>query len=87
MVIKGMNSIGDDSYFIRLKDNKENYIHFGGDNPSNPKEEVAYVVKKGLIGACGFHKVQGENFIKMSGADNLELVKMSDVVKDDGTSN
>ncbi len=86
-ITHGLNYISADSYFIRLKDNKDWFIHFEGDNPENPKQEVIYRVKEGAKGAGVFHKEQGSNFIIMEGADNLELVKVTDVLGNDGTLN
>lgn len=87
MNLKGLNSISADSYFIRLKDNKETFLHFEGDNPDNPKEEVVYRLKQGTVGAGIWHKKEAEALIQMSGANNLEMVKASEIIKDDGTRN
>jgi hypothetical protein len=83
-IFKGINAIGDDSYFIRLKDNKDTYVHYESQDSKN----MTYRLKEGLNGAAGWHKKEGENFILESGADNLELVKISDILgKNDGSLN
>jgi len=86
-VTSGLNYISGDSYFIRLKDKKDFFIHFEGDNPENPDKEVIYRVKEGAEGAGIFHKEQAENFIMMSDYDNMELVKVTDILVNDGTLN
>ncbi len=78
-----LNAIGADSYFIRLKDQQVYFLHLEGES----KEEYDYMVKPGTVGACIFHKEQGEEFIKTSGYDNLELVKVLEVVGNDGSLN
>lgn len=77
VITKGLDSISDDSYFIRLKDDIESYLHLEEDN----KDNYVYKVKKGTIGACGWHKKEGERFINESGRTNLELVNMKDVIR------
>jgi hypothetical protein len=87
MIYTGTNTIGNDSYFIRLKDNKNTFIHFEGNNPNDPKEDAVYRAKEGIKGACIFHKKQGEGFIKHSGASNLELVRVKSLIAPDKTEN
>ncbi len=83
MLTKGLNSLPLDTYFIRLTDNKEFYIHLDEHNADN----YVYKVKKGLEGACGWSKVNGEKFINDSGKGNMELVKVLEVLGNDGTLN
>ena len=83
IITKGMNSLPLDSYFIRLSNDKDQYIHLEEDNDDN----YVYKVKKGTTGACGWHKKEGEEFIKMSGYPNLELVKVLSILGNDGTLN
>ena len=83
IITKGLNSISKDSYFIRLIDDKEYYMHLEEDNDDN----YVYNVKKGTVGACGWHKKEGEEFIKMSGRTNLELVKVLEILGNDGSLN
>lgn len=83
ILIKGINAIGDDAYFIRLKDNKETYVHY----ESQDSESKTYRLKEGLKGAAGWHKKVGEIFIKESKDDNLELVKVSDILGNDSSLN
>ena len=78
MIYKGANSIGSDAYFIRLTDNKEYFIHINEDG---------YIVKLGMIGACIWHEKEGKKFIKESRANNLELVKVQEILTNDGSKN
>lgn len=82
-IIKGINAIGNDAYFIRLKDDKDTYVHYESQDSKN----MTYRLKKGLKGAAGWHKKEGENFILESKADNLELVKCIEVLGNDGSLN
>ncbi len=83
IIKRGMNSISLDSYFIRLTDKKNFYMHLEEDNNDN----YVYKVKEGTVGACGWHKKEGEEFIRMHGYTNLELVKMLEILGNDGTLN
>jgi len=85
-IIKGINNIGEELYFIRLKDNANGYIHFEGDNPKN-NDEVVYCVKEGNVGACIWKEKQGKAFIKQTQAGNLEMVKVREVVGNDSSMN
>lgn len=86
ILIKGINAIGDDAYFIRLKNDKESYVHY--ESEDRQKGTATYRVKKGLgKGVAGWHKKEGENFISESNADNLELVKVSDILGNDSSLN
>jgi hypothetical protein len=85
-IFSGTNSIGDDAYFLRLSDRKECYIHPEGDNPKNT-EEVIYRVKEGLKGAGIWHKEQALELLKEIGAPNVELVKVSELIKDTTSKN
>ncbi len=83
MIVQGLNSISDDSYFIRLKQDKDQYVHLEAED----KEKYVYRIKKGTVGACGWHKKEGEEWIASTKANNLELVKMSEILGNDGTLN
>lgn len=83
---EGLNSIDKDSYFIRLSDKKDHFIHFEGDNP-NDDSEIVYRVINGEKGACIWHKKEAEAFIKYIGKSNVEMVKVTDVLKNDGSLN
>ena len=83
MKLKGLNALGNDCYFIRLTDNKDYYIHLKSEDNKN----YEYVVEKGINGACGWHKKEGEEWIKTTGANNLELIEAIKVLKNDGTLN
>jgi len=83
---EGLNSIDKDSYFIRLSDRKDHFIHFEGDNPDDDSE-VVYRVIKGEKGACVWHKKECKAFIKNIGKSNVEMVKVTDVLKNDGSLN
>jgi len=90
---EGLNSIDKDSYFIRLSDKKDHFIHFEGDNPNDrldkfnpmskyPPVGVTYRVIKGEKGACIWHKKEAEKFIEsVFGRQNIEMVKVTDVLK------
>lgn len=79
--LKGVNSIGADSFFIRLKDKADFFVHYEGVNPSN-NSEVVYLIRQGAVGACVWKKDKGLAFITHSGASNLELVPVKEVVSD-----
>ena len=83
--LKGINSIGDDSYFLRLTDRPDHFIH--PDPSLETRDEAGYRVNKGAEGAAVFHKAQAKNFIKMSGAPNLEMVRVKDVLGNDNSTN
>lgn len=83
---EGINTIGEDAYFIRLSNLKNHYIHFEGDNPKD-ESEVVYRVKEGTKGACVWRKKEGEEFIKYTGKNNLELVSVKSVLGNDGSLN
>ncbi|MBY0485926.1 MAG: hypothetical protein K2P85_01845 [Flavobacteriaceae bacterium] len=66
-------------YFIRLSDNKESFVHIEN---TFKFMEANYVVKHSKIGACIWEKEKAEMFIKEAGADNLEMVKASELLLD-----
>lgn len=89
IAVTGLNMIGSDAYFIRLKDNKNSFIH---PDPSRETEnEVVYVVAEGPVGAAIFHKKQAENFIFQSFIENqvgnMELVSAKEVIGNDNSEN
>lgn len=79
MIKTGLNSISGDSYFIKLNNMENYYLHFNG--------EGEYEARKGLEGAAIWHKEQGEAFIALSPYTNLELVNIKKVLPNDGTLN
>lgn len=81
--LTGLNAIGNDYYFIRLTDRPKYFVHLESTEGAN----ITYIIKKGTNGACAFSKEQGEEWIKASGAENLELIKVMKVLKNDGTLN
>lgn len=87
--IRGMNAIGDDAYFIRMKDNKNIFLH--PDPSKETEKEVVYVLVEGTIGAAIFHKKQAENMIfhayMESTASNLEMVGVKEIVGNDSSLN
>lgn len=83
-MIKGLNSIDANSYFIRLTDKKNHYLHYVGENEDG---DLKYEVKEGYSGACVWHKLHGELFIFQSRIPNLELVKVTNIIPNDGTLN
>jgi len=85
IAVTGLNSIGNDAYFIRLKDNKNAFVH---PDPSKETEtEVTYVVNEGPVGAAIFHKEQAENFMLLEKADNLEMVAVREIIGNDNSEN
>jgi hypothetical protein len=85
MELKGINSIGDDSYFIRLSDKNDVYLH--PDKSLETAEEVGYKLIEGTKGAGIWKKQQALNLIMESGASNLEIVKTRDVLGNDSSLN
>jgi len=83
MLLKGLNPISEDSYFIKLTDQEDVYVHPIGDI-SNTEE--AFVIKEGVQGAGIWNKVSAERFIKESEADNLEIVSVRSILIDDGSN-
>ncbi len=81
----GINSIGDDAYFIRLNNDIDNFVH--PEASLETKDEVGYVIKASCVGAAIFTKKVAKNFIMASGADNLEMVKVKDILGNDNSSN
>jgi len=69
----------DDSYFIRLTDQEDVYVHPVGEL-SKSEEEDAFLIKEGVKGAGTWSKSNAERFIKESGADNLEMVSVKSVL-------
>lgn len=84
MLLSGMNIMSEDSYFIRLTDQEDVYVHPIGDITNT---EEAFVVKEGVQGAGIWNKVNAERFIKESEADNLEMVSVRSILIEDGSSN
>ncbi len=83
--IIGLNSIGDDAWFIKLTDQENYFIHFEGEDKVG--ENVVYAPKPGPEGAAIFKKGTGLRFIRESKYDNLTLVKVKDVLPNDGSLN
>ena len=84
MKITGINSIGEDAYFIRVIGDKEHYVHLDEDSTN---EDIIYKIKEGLVGACVFKKDHAEAFISFTKANNIETVRVSDVVGKDASLN
>lgn len=80
-----LNAIGEDAYFIRLSDNKGCFLCYDGE--SKDKTMDKYILRQGHIGACIFVKENGLKFIMQSGAANLELVKVTEIVGNDSSKN
>lgn len=89
VAITGLNKIGFDAYFIRLKDNKTHFIH--PDPTKETEKEVVYVVAEGPVGAVIFHKKQAENFIFQSFIENkvgnMEIVSAKEIIGNDNSEN
>ena len=88
MIFTGTNIVGNDSYFIRLKDNRKSYMHCEGvgENPDDDGQ-VVWRLKEELKGAAIWHKKEAIEFIKHSGAGNLEIVKVKNVLGNDHSGN
>ena len=86
MIYYNLNTLPKDSYFLRLKDNKNCFIHFECDCDDDETESI-YVVQEGVEGAEIFTKEDAYEFIVKSGANNLELVKVISILPNDGTLN
>jgi hypothetical protein len=90
MLLSGINIVSADSYFIKLTDQEDVYVH-----PVNVyapvleegKSEDTFLIKEGVQGAGIWSKSNAELFIKESGADNLEIVSVRSVLGEDGSSN
>lgn len=83
MILQGLNSIGDDSYFIRLTNKKEFFIHLEREDD----KECVYIIREGVAGACIWSKKDGEGFINKCNGSNLELVKVTKILENDGSLN
>ena len=89
IALGGLNVIGDNAYFIRLKDKKNFFLH--PDPSKETEKEITYVVAEGEVGAAIFHKKQAENFIFHSfvedRAGNLEMVAVKEIIGRDNSEN
>jgi len=83
MIFNGLNTLSADSYFVRLTDVDDYYIHFDGIHD----EELHYKVKKGYVVACIFHKREADILLNHINAKNIEIVKVLSVIPNDGTLN
>lgn len=82
--LKGLNVIAKGSCFIRLKNKPDYFVHYLGEKNNEDKQ---YEIRKGYIGACVWTKENAIGFVQYSGAPNLEIVLVTDIVEDDGTRN
>ncbi len=85
MIFNGANYFHNDSYFIRLVDNPDFFLHLEG--TSGDDGSTSYIFKEGTVGACLWRREQGEAMLEFSGADNTELVAAKDILGNDGTLN
>lgn len=84
MIIRnGINSIDKDSCFIRLSNKQGYYLHVEKLN----EKQARYVVKLGTVGAAIWRKESAELFIKESEYNNLEAVKVIDILGTDASMN
>jgi len=87
--LAGRNVIGNDAYFIRLKDNQNAFVH--PDPSKETEKEVVYVIAEGPVGAAIFHKKQAENFIFQSFIENqvgnMEIVSAKEIIGKDNSEN
>ena len=87
MIYDGINSFGDDAYFIELSDNKGCYFHKVGMKKTG---EFIYTIKQGITGAVVMTKENGEKFIKevKNQYPHTKLTSVKDVVGNkDGSLN
>ncbi len=82
--LKGLNMIAQGSCFVRLRNKPDYYVHYLGEKKNG---DVQFEIRKGYIGACVWTKEHAEGFVEYSGAPNLEIVLVTDIVEDDGTRN
>ena len=68
-----------ESYFIRLIDDKECYVHIVKSQTKGAEDE--YIIGKGVAGACLFTEENARLFIQYSGASNLEMVLIKTVLE------
>lgn len=81
MIFIGQNSIGEDSYFIRLSNDNTYYLH--------PRigEGGVFEIKKGTTGAGIWKKEKAEYLMGVVNEKNLEIVKVFDILGNDGSLN
>lgn len=76
-------TIGPDMYFVRLTDDKECFLHIL--NATTDQYDV--MAKRTYHGAAVYSKADGEIFIQdlknQTGADNLELVQVMEILKNE----
>lgn len=72
------DEIGHNSYFLRLADNPDFYIHYMGEKN---KDEVEYKPVKGVEGAAIWTWEKAWAFIRESGVSNLDMIRVDQVLK------
>ena len=81
----GLNSIGRDKYFIRLKDKQEYFMHL------TDAKRFVFRFKKGPVGAIVVNEEKAHELIEFirrtTGATNVEKVLTTQVLPNDGTMN
>lgn len=84
MRVVGVNNIGDDAYFIRSTDYDDYYLHPVGEFA----ETLTYRLSPGALGAAIWEIEKAVEFIKISGVNNIEPIKVSLVLGNaDGSAN
>jgi len=78
------------TYFIRSKAVKSMYVHYFPILQSSKADDSAYVLKEGVVGACGFKHINAKCFVNLFDAgniviaghtkDNLEIISMYDAI-------
>lgn len=68
-----------ESYFIRLKDDKDCFVHVVKSTDNANEDE--YIIGKGVAGACLFTFDNATLFIQHAGASNLEVVLVKTVLE------
>ena len=65
------------AYFIHLSDKPECFIHFVGET----KDDVEYRAKVGHVGAAVWTYKNAMAFVEESGASNLSMIRIDQVIK------
>lgn len=85
-VLNNSNIITKGQYFIRLTNNKKAFFHLLAWN-DDETNDMKFIIKESVTGACMFKKQDALNVIKESGASNLEIVSAIEILGNDGTLN
>lgn len=81
----GLNALGANAYFIRLTDNHNCFICYEGETLDGEFDK--YIVRQGKEGACIFTLQNAIAFCMQSNANNIEPVKVLEILGNDGSLN